>query len=108
MSIDLHPSGQYLATGGYDEVPKIWDIENKRIKHKLTGHSGIIWSVRYGLKGQIVASGSADGTVKIWNAETGKDLCTFKQRHDDDAIHGAFGRRKKKFKAGMEMSLGEV
>lgn len=48
--------------------------------HKvLAGHTGEIWSARFGPNGDWVASGSVDSTVRIWDAGDGTVLRAIRQ-----------------------------
>jgi len=44
--------------------------------HKLSGHSGGIWSVAFSTDGKWLATGSWDKTVKLWNPATGECVRT--------------------------------
>ncbi|MDJ0774572.1 MAG: AAA-like domain-containing protein [Mastigocoleus sp. MO_167.B18] len=73
--VNVSPNGKFIATGGSDNLVRIWDIKGNLI-HTLKGHSGEIWNVRFSPDGKTLASCSRDGTIKFWNVEDGKFLKT--------------------------------
>lgn len=73
-SVCFSPDGNYLATGAEDMQIRIWDIQNKRIRHVLMGHVQDIYSLDFSRDGRMIASGSGDCTARIWNMADGKCL----------------------------------
>ncbi|KAK1235366.1 hypothetical protein PQX77_001414 [Marasmius sp. AFHP31] len=67
IDVCFSPDGKYLATGGPDKLIRIWDIEEKRIRRILGGHSEGSCSVDFSPDGRLLASGSRDKTVKVWD-----------------------------------------
>ena len=63
----MAPDGRTLATGGLDQVVKLWDVGSGQEAEGLRGHSSRITSLAYAPDGKTLASGSQDGTVRIWN-----------------------------------------
>jgi WD40 repeat protein len=68
--------GQTLASGGHDQVIRLWDVAGGQIIRPLRGHTDRVWSVCFSPDGQTLASGSDDGTVKFWDVQTGEWLST--------------------------------
>lgn len=73
-SVCFSPDGRFLATGAEDREIRIWDIETRTVKHKLSGHKQEIYSLEYSSDGKVLASGSGDQTVRLWDTETGNVL----------------------------------
>lgn len=69
-SVCFSPNGAYLATGAEDKVIRVWDIQNRSIKTKFTGHDQDIYSLDFARNGRLIASGSVDSTVRLWDLET--------------------------------------
>ncbi|MDR1149265.1 MAG: hypothetical protein LBK66_11605 [Spirochaetaceae bacterium] len=93
-SVAWSPDGLKIASGAGDDTVRIWDAENGRELHTLTGHH-IVESVAWSPDGHRIASGSRDETVRIWDAESGRELHTLKG-HTYDVLSVAWspdGRR---------------
>jgi WD40 repeat protein len=70
-AVAYHPSRPLIATAGYDNVIRIWDIDADRLHRQLEGHTGRIWSLRFHPSGTRLFSGGQDCTVRIWDPESG-------------------------------------
>lgn len=58
-----------LATGGSDNVIRIWDISSRMVTKELVGHTGSVAALACDEAGATLVSGSYDTTVRIWNVE---------------------------------------
>ncbi|MEM8615124.1 MAG: TIR domain-containing protein, partial [Cyanobacteria bacterium P01_H01_bin.105] len=63
------PNGQTVASGGFDNVVRLWDTDGKMIAPPLAGHTNVIWSVAFSPDGQTIASASSDETVRLWDLQ---------------------------------------
>lgn len=72
-SVCFSPDGMYLATGAEDKLIRVWDIENRRIKHTFAGHEQDIYSLDFSRNGRSIASGSGDRTVRVWDLEMNRE-----------------------------------
>jgi len=55
-----------LASGGSDNLIRLWDVANGAEKNHLVGHTGSISSLAWDDLGKVMVSGSFDTTVRIW------------------------------------------
>lgn len=67
------PSGEFLATGGFDQTIRLWDRDGQ-LWIVLRGHRASIRRVLFSPDGERLASSSRDGTVRLWNLRTGQTL----------------------------------
>lgn len=75
-AVCFSPDGQWLITGAEDHVVKVWDVRNRKVKHRLEGHGTDIYSVDTSANGQFIISGSGDKKAKLWSLDTGELLTT--------------------------------
>jgi autophagy-related protein 16-1 len=64
MSIDFNSTGDSILASSNDNSIKIYDIDTKRSKLTLTGHSSKVYSAKFCLLDTVV-SGSHDRTIKV-------------------------------------------
>jgi WD40 repeat protein len=76
ITVAFHPQKNVLASGGDDQVIRLWDADTGQGLAKLPGHMSRIWSVQFHPNGRHLISGSYDGTIKLWDIHTGGLLKT--------------------------------
>jgi Tol biopolymer transport system component len=81
-SVAFSPNGQLLASSGYDNTVKLWEVATGREVRTLLGHKDFVWPVAFSPDGRQVASGSKDGTVKLWEVATGQEVRTLTGHKD--------------------------
>ncbi|KAM4771638.1 autophagy-related protein 16-1 isoform 2-T2 [Rhinophrynus dorsalis] len=66
-SIEFDSAGSYLLAASNDFASRIWTVEDYRLRHTLTGHSGKVLSAKFLLDNARIVSGSHDRTLKLWD-----------------------------------------
>ncbi|TKR65223.1 hypothetical protein L596_025654 [Steinernema carpocapsae] len=61
------PDNSIIASGGYDKVLTLHDVETGKIQRRVRGHGAYINAVLFNEEGIAVLSGSNDGTVRIYD-----------------------------------------
>jgi WD40 repeat protein len=71
--------GKTLASAGWDETVRLWDVGTGKEQRRLMGHrDGMVAAVTFSPDDKYLASrGGVDGTVVLWDAATGKELHRF-------------------------------
>jgi len=65
-TLEWSSDGEFLATGSYDGVARVW-ARNGSLLHTLKKHRGPIFSLKWNRKGNFLLSGSYDLTAIVWD-----------------------------------------
>ncbi|CAF9935506.1 MAG: hypothetical protein HETSPECPRED_009811 [Heterodermia speciosa] len=77
LSLELSPTGRYLAIGGSDALISLWDTTEWVCRRTLTGMGGGVRSVSFSWDGSFVVGGSDEGLgIEIAHVETGEYIHT--------------------------------
>jgi WD40 repeat protein len=70
---DIHPRGEWLATGGSDRRLKLWKCQDGKPAatptHDVLAHEGWVEAVAFSPDGARIATVGADRQLKLWDAE---------------------------------------
>ena len=65
VSLAFTPDGKTIASGGRDDLIRLWDAATCELKTTLAGHTGNVMSLTFAPDGHTLASGSLDGTARL-------------------------------------------
>lgn len=86
--------GDLIFSASKDNTPNVWYSHSGEMLGTYDGHKGAIWCLDTSFDSRRLVTGSADASAKIWDAETGKDLYTFKQKTSVRSIGFSLGDRE--------------
>ena len=66
------PDGSWLASGGADNLVKLWQVATGRELRALKGHSGYVKALAASPDGRWLAAGGNDRVIIIWEVATGR------------------------------------
>jgi WD repeat-containing protein 48 len=78
----LCAKGAIIASGGPENVVRIWDIKTGKSITKLVGHTDNVRDILISEDGDTVMSASSDQTVKIWSLTAGRCSNTLTMHND--------------------------
>lgn len=78
--VAYRPDGVVFASGGWDNVIRIWRADDGKHLRLLKGHRSHVTDIDFSPDGKRLVSSSGDGTVRIWSPGDGRLLRTIQAR----------------------------
>ncbi len=72
--VDISPDQRFIASAGFDNTVKLWDLLTGQSLAPLTGHTGRVTCVVFRPEAQQVISGSVDHTIRVWGTLESKEI----------------------------------
>jgi WD40 repeat protein len=79
-SLDVHPDGVRVATGGADRRVKVWAWGEDKPLADIRAHDDWVRDVAFSADGGLLASAGDDGLVRLWDVETADPVATLDAR----------------------------
>ena len=83
-------AGNMVASGGYDESLRLWDLKSGKVLRTIRAHSDPISAVDFNRDGSVVVTSSYDGLCRVWETSTGRCLKTIYQDSTPPVSHVRF------------------
>jgi len=87
LSVELSPTGKYLATGGADSIVALFDTKDWLCQRTITRIPGPVRSISFTWDGSYVVGGSEDGSgLEVVHGDTGEYIHTIKTAGPCEAV----------------------
>jgi WD40 repeat protein len=77
-SLAFSPDGKILASGGDDQVIRVWDTATGKPIGKWAGHNSAVQHLLFSPDGKVLVS-SAGNNTRLWATETGKNFAKLEE-----------------------------
>jgi len=75
-ALAISPDGALLASGGDDDLVRLWRTADLRPAGRLEGHIGKVGALAFSPDGGLLASGADDATVRLWDPRGQRPVAT--------------------------------
>jgi WD40 repeat protein len=69
--------GKTLASGGADQMIKLWNVETQRCDRLLQGHTAVVQSIAFSADGLTLVSAALNQSMRLWDVPTGQCIKTW-------------------------------
>jgi WD40 repeat protein len=76
-SVAVSPDNELLASGGYDGISIVWDLESGKRIATVRAHEATVAGVGFSPDGRLLVTRSVDGTLRVWEARTGEPVASW-------------------------------
>ncbi len=76
-ALAISPDRQWIATTGATNTIRLWNAADGKPGPTLTGHTGVVTSLRFTLGSTQLVSGSLDQTIRQWKVADGTPVARF-------------------------------
>lgn len=83
-AIGFSPSGDWLASGGDDNVIRVRTMPEGKLEKELRGHQGRVTAVAFSHDGKTLVTSASDATTRLWHLATWRELGTL---HHGEIFH---------------------
>lgn len=66
LSLDIHPDGSTLVSGGADNKVKLWDLQTRSCTQTSSEHSDHVWGTKFSRDGAYLATVGACGSAAVY------------------------------------------
>ncbi|PGH26993.1 hypothetical protein AJ80_01377 [Polytolypa hystricis UAMH7299] len=78
----LSANGSILASGGPENVVRVWDPKSGKLITKFVGHSNTVRDILINQDGDTIMTASSDQTVKVWSMTAGRCMHTLTMHNE--------------------------
>ena len=71
-AVKFTPDGKYLASGGDDGVPRLWNAETGELVREFLGNKTPIYSMDLNNTGELIAVVNGSSIITMWDVNTGE------------------------------------
>jgi WD40 repeat protein len=82
QAIAYSPDSAYLASAGWDDTVRLWDMATGEVVHSLRGHRSDVMALAFNDDNTRLLSGAYDNQAILWDVTTGEELATL-EGHED-------------------------
>lgn len=75
--------GKTLASAGEDKLIVLWDMNNRKVKSRILGHTLGVYAIDFSKDDRRIVTGSADMTIRQWETTNGKQIGNSITGHKD-------------------------
>lgn len=93
--VAFSPNGSILASGGYDDSLRLWDIRNGCVYKEIAAHGDPVTSVSFSTDGTTLLTSSFDGLMRLWDVDSGRCLKTIVDNNNPPVTSATFTQNSK-------------